>query len=406
MNYSSIDLDIDNYSLSDLEHFLQLENVAGYGVIDVEQKIGVARGNFMEKIADRDFQGRLLIFLDEAKRLLIQNLKTNRVMSAGGSHFVIDKSTEASASSVTNFIQPVNTFPTETAPGILNRLRRRTTFVSLAMNTFFRDLKSGSSTDCFFVLSYPLKNVVSIRLLSLEVPEGVYLLSNVNLTNRVYIVETGAAGGGAGAAGGAGTVITEGIVIVPEGCYTATSLAVALQNAINLQLGAGGRFSVAIDPISNRTIITNSVNNFNMYFVTQQTNVYLNRNLGWILGYRNPTYLNSGTYMSEGLFNGVPLDYMYFVLNDYNLSHSSNLIAVFNDSFIDKHILAKIPYSNANFQVLFDGKEDVISPRRQYFGPVDIRKMGLQLLDKYGEVINLNMMDFSFTLEIEMAYDI
>jgi hypothetical protein len=99
---------------------------------------------------------------------------------------------------------------------------------------------------------------------------------------------------------------------------------------------------------------------------------------------------------------------MYFVLNDYNLSQSSNLIAIFNDSFIDKHILAKIPYSNTdiNFQVLFDGKEDVISPRRQYFGPVDIRKMGMQLLDKYGDVINLNMMDFSFTLEIEMAYDI
>jgi hypothetical protein len=141
-------------------------------------------------------------------------------------------------------------------------------------------------------------------------------------------------------------------------------------------------------------------------FVTQQTNAYLNRNLGWILGYRNPTYLNAQSYLSESLFNGVPLDYMYFVLDDYNLSRSSNLIAVFNNSFIDKNILAKIPYSNCNFQVLFEGKEDVISPRRQYFGPVDIRKLGLQLLNKYGQIIDLNRMDFSFTLEIEMAYDI
>ena len=43
MNYSSLDLDIDNYSISDLEHFLQLENVSGYGVIDIEQKVGVAQ---------------------------------------------------------------------------------------------------------------------------------------------------------------------------------------------------------------------------------------------------------------------------------------------------------------------------------------------------------------------------
>jgi hypothetical protein len=392
MNYSSLDLDIDNYSISDLEHFLQLENVSGYGIIDIEQKVGVTRGNFMEKIADRNFQSRLLIFLDEAKRLLLQNMKTNRVMSSGGSHYVIDKSTEASASAVTNFIQPVNTFPTETAPGVLNRLRRRTNFVSLAMNTFFRDQKSGSSTDCFFVLSYPLKNVVSMRLLSLELPEGVYLLSNANLTNRVYIVEEGTG--------------IEGLVIVPEGCYNATTLAAALQNAISLQLGTLLRFAVGIDPVSNRTTIINNTNTFSMRFVTEQTNTYLNRNLGWILGYRNPAYLNSVSYLSEGLFNSVPLDYMYFVLDDFNLSRSSNLIAVFNDSFIDKNILAKIPYSNNNFQVLFEGKEDVISPRRQYFGPVDIRKLGLQLIDKYGQVINLNMMDFSFTLEIEMAYDI
>jgi hypothetical protein len=200
--------------------------------------------------------------LDEAKRLLLQNMKTNRVMASGGSHYVIDKSTEASASAITNFIQPVNTFPTETAPGVLNRLRRRTNFVSLAMNTFFRDPKSGSPTDCFFVLSYPLKNVVSMRLLSLELPEGVYLLSNADLTNRLYIVEYA----------GDGSKLVEGLVIVPEGCYCAESLAAALQNAINVQLETLGRFAVGIDPISFRTTIINSVHNFDMYFVTQQTN--------------------------------------------------------------------------------------------------------------------------------------
>ena len=396
MNYSAIDLDIDNYSISDLEHFLQLENVAGYGVIEIEKKVGFIHTNFLEKVADRNFQNRLLIFLDEAKRLLLQNIKTNRVMASGGSHYVIDKSTESSVSAITNFIQPVNTFPTETAPGVLNGLRRRTNFVSLAMNTFFRDPKSGSPTDCFFVLSYPLKNVVSMRLLSLELPEGVYLLSNADLTNRLYIVEYA----------GDGSTLLEGLVIVPEGCYCAESLAVALQNAINVQLVTDGRFAVSIDPISFRTTIINSVHNFDMYFVTQQTNTYLNRNLGWILGYRNSTYLENNYYTSEGLFNGVPLDYMYFVLDDFNLSRSSNLIAIFNDSFIDKNILAKIPYSNWNFQVLFEGKDDVISPRRQYFGPVNIRKFGLQLINKYGQIINLNNMDFSFTLEVEMAYDI
>ncbi|NDA89792.1 MAG: hypothetical protein EBY20_02630, partial [Alphaproteobacteria bacterium] len=69
---------------------------------------------------------------------------------------------------VPNLVQPMNTFPTETAPGILNKLRRRTRVMSLAMNTIFRDSNSVSATDCFFTLSYTLKNVVGIRLLSIE----------------------------------------------------------------------------------------------------------------------------------------------------------------------------------------------------------------------------------------------
>jgi hypothetical protein len=393
MNYSSLDLDIDNYSISDLEHFLQLENVSEYGDNDIEQKVGLVRDRFMEKIADRDFQGRLLIFLDEAKRLLMQNSKKlNHIISVSGSHYVIDNSTEASRLSVNNFIQPVGAYSNNNDKVILNNFTRQNTLTSLAMNTFFRDPKSGSSSDCFFVLSYPLKNVVSMRLLSIELPETIYLLSNSNLTNRLYIVE-------------AGTGI-EGLVIVPEGCYTAASLAVALQNQINIQLGTLGRFAVAIDAISNRTTIVNSVNNFNMYFVTQQTNTYLNRNLGWILGYRNPAYLNNNSYIGEGLFNGIPLNYVYLVVNDYTLSQSSNMVAVFNDSFIDKNILAKVPYSINNYQVIFDKSKDVAAPKRDYFGPVDIRKMGVQLLDSYGQVVDLNMMDFSFTLELEMAYDI
>jgi hypothetical protein len=92
------------------------------------------------------------------------------------------------------------------------------------------------------------------------------------------------------------------------------------------------------------------------------------------LSYRTKTYKNASSYKSEGLFFSTPLDYFLFVLNDYHIYNSSNLIAMFNDSYIDKNILAKIPYSNTTFQVLFDGTNDVLSPKRQYFGPIDIKK--------------------------------
>ena len=87
------------------------------------------------------------------------------------------------------------------------------------------------------------------------------------------------------------------------------------------------------------------------------------------------------------------------------------MFAIFNNSYIDKNILAKIPYTNNNNNVTnamtyFEHNIDIISPKRKYFGPVDIKKMGVQLLNKFGDIVPLNLMDYSFTLEMEMAYDI
>jgi hypothetical protein len=377
MNYSSFDLDIENYEITDLEQFFHLDKNGIYSLKELDEKTLTLQTNLQNKISDRIFMKKMLSFIDVAKDVLIENFKKNKIIEAGPT-FLMDQRPESTLNTITNFIQPINTFPTDTAPGILNRLRRRTNFVALSFNTFFRDKVSVSSTDCFFSLPYPLKNVVSIKLLSIELPETIYLLSNEKMSNRVFIKEYGTG--------------IEWEVIVPEGCYNATTISGAVADAINTQLGSGNRFSVSIDPISSRCSITNNTNAFDMNFENN------NHNLGWILGYRNLNYVGLKTYLSEGLFNGTPLDYVYFVLNDYQMSNSTNVIAIFKDSYIEKHILAKILYSNTS------GEKNV-SPTRNYFGPVDINKMSVRLLDKYGQIINLNCMDYSFTVEAEIVYE-
>jgi len=387
MNYAAIDLDIDNYDDEDLESFFGL--LKGYTEADIASREIMMREKIFGNVLDRSFQNKLFIFLDEAKRLLIQKLKQSPILNGDGSNFVIDRPPQP----IPNLVQPMNTFPTETAPGILNKLRRRTRIMSLAMNTLFRDSNSTSATDCFFTLSYTLKNVVGIRLLSIELPESIYLISSYALNNSFYIWVP--------------ATDASGTIIIPDGCYDSTSLETAVENAINNTLGVA-YFAVTIDPISKKTTIstTNSFD-FDLVFYTENSNnLKFEQSLGWILGYRNKIYRNENSYKSEGLFFPAPLDYLFFVLNDYHIYNSSNLIAMFTDSYIDKNILAKIPYSNTTFQVLFDGTNDVLSPKRQYFGPIDIKKLGLQLLNKYGQIINLNFMDFSFTLEVEMVYDI
>ena len=51
------------------------------------------------------------------------------------------------------------------------------------------------------------------------------------------------------------------------------------------------------------------------------------------------------------------------------------------------------------------GLTTAMNRSREYFGPVDIQNLTITLYDEYGRVINLNNMDWSFTLAFEKLYD-
>ena len=42
---------------------------------------------------------------------------------------------------------------------------------------------------------------------------------------------------------------------------------------------------------------------------------------------------------------------------------------------------------------------DMVNKTRNFFGPVDIQKLHIQLLDEYGRNLNMNNMDYSFCLD-------
>ena len=42
---------------------------------------------------------------------------------------------------------------------------------------------------------------------------------------------------------------------------------------------------------------------------------------------------------------------------------------------------------------------------RKYFGPINLMKLRIKLLDEFGRVIDLNNSDYTFTLKIEQIYD-
>jgi hypothetical protein len=58
------------------------------------------------------------------------------------------------------------------------------------------------------------------------------------------------------------------------------------------------------------------------------------------------------------------------------------------------------------FSYLSQNNLSLITYPRQYFGPVDLQKLQIQLLDEYGRIIDLNNMDYSLCLTMQSVYDL
>jgi len=319
-------------------------------------------------------------------------MQKNKIIPAG-STYIIDNQKP----SVTNNVTQV--YPTHVAAGIINPLKKKTITNTFAINTLFRDIDSKNATDCLINLPYTIKDVISMKVVSVEIPQVIYLVNND--CNFIYFYEH--------------TTNIEGTVFFPEGNYNYTSLAMMMTNQINLQLGTGNRFAVSIDPSNFRTTISNSTYLFNVIFALKTSIFSFEKSIGFTLGYRkNIEYIDEQLYISESLFNPCPTDYLFLEINDFNYSSASRLIGLFLDNFIDKNIIAKLPYKNCDCTLtsldkcttIFLNEKNIISSTRNYFGPIHLQKLGIRLLNQYGEVVDLHLRDFSFTLEMDVLYDL
>jgi hypothetical protein len=73
---------------------------------------------------------------------------------------------------------------------------------------------------------------------------------------------------------------------------------------------------------------------------------------------------------------------------------------------MDENVLAKIPMVNGKLSLIIDENDGCsLTKTRRFNGPINLKKIHLRLLDKFGDIVNLNKMDFSFTLELEILYE-
>ena len=128
--------------------------------------------------------------------------------------------------------------------------------------------------------------------------------------------------------------------------------------------------------------------------------------LGWILGFRNGVYENNSNYVSEAVVDLYPIKYVYLVIDDYNNNVNNGFYSAFNSSILNKNIIARISLQSSEFYILSQNNLKLISHPRQYYGPVTLQNMTIQLLDPFGRIIDLNNNDYSFCLTLQTIYDI
>jgi hypothetical protein len=130
--------------------------------------------------------------------------------------------------------------------------------------------------------------------------------------------------------------------------------------------------------------------------------------MGYLMGYRELEYSGKNSYTSESIFTNVYSNYLYFILDDFTSSQTaSNTYGILGaGGFLDSNILAVIPLNSGIFATTFDNNSNFIYKKREYFGPVDIARISIKLINQRGNIVNLQKTDWSFSLQVKTIYNL
>ena len=418
----SFDLNINNYKKHELKEMFDLPPNYDLHIINIkEAKLKESILNNKE-IKD-EVRMKTIYFLTEAKKILLGDVyqKVEHVEEKVKDYFnsIYDLKPVKIENDEEHMVQVrknqpyLSSFPSEFFPGVINPIKRRINKQNLNIDTRFRDNYYGSPSSNFNVtLPLTINNVLTMQLSAIELPTTFYNISKqfgnnfftltVNNISKVVNIADG-------------NYSYTGIINVLN--TTITNIANSDPSLINFQYivfgininndtGSGQMF-VGIDSryVDPTPII------FSLNFQADRNgiddrNTPLPLKLGWTFGFRNGIYENNVSYVSEGIVDLIGPRYLYLVVDDFNNNVNNNFYSAFTSSILNKNILARISLQAATFNIFTENNLSIVTTPRQYFGPVKIQNLNIQLLDEYGRIIDLNNMDYSFALTFQTAYDL
>lgn len=290
-----------------------------------------------------------------------------------------------------------------------NDLRKRI----INVDSRFRSKITDPTTNFSYACNHTYKNVIRLRLSSIELPNmfPVFSKNRGNLTFKIKAFDI------------LGIPREMKVSLIP-GNYTSDDIITQIQNQldINFREAYGIFISVSVNyynvgvkfthlgvaelPILPNSLPTDSAKPFILDFTSESPTI-MNRDhnfgLGYNLGFRKKSYkatdiiilndINTITIESEGCLDIIGDTYLFLCVNDYHTVEQKT-----TDDYLQS--LAKIVIREDKFSVIYDDGSSLLSNEIIFPSPIDINILNVKLLDMYGDAVELCGMNFAFSLEI------
>lgn len=392
---SNFDLNIHNYTQKDLEEIFNLNDT--YQFNELEENASKLVKNIMSNTEVTEHVKKNTIdFINKAKSILESSSMPNI--------------TSVDVKSQPKPLPPAVYQPTHASdyfPPLINPVKKENRNIVLNIDSRFRENYYVSQSSNFHVtLPMKINSVVNMKLSAIEFPPTAFFSISKTLSNNYFWLRAGSQTAGD---------LEETIIEMPDGNYTPTDTCILINTYLQTQTTTTYLqyifFSVNEDNNSGSGQLVVGINTsfpfetpFNFEIDLQSAkngtpdfSTPLPLKLGWKLGFRNGKYTGNSAYISEGVLNLNGASYIYLSIDDYN-NYSNTFFSAFNESLLNKNILARIAVQSSRGNAITFSNIGIVSTAREYYGPVDIEKLHIQMLDEYGRNINLNNMDFSFVL--------
>lgn len=428
------------YTLQDIAtaKTLLINQLSSHSDLDTEKQREIMF--FIDTIANRVINkvaNRSNAYTDNAYSGNAYTAPYENIITTQGTNFLIEKPDRLAGRKADFTMGRVTIDSTPAPPGYINPINVRTITQSISFDTRFRpNYYASKSTNFDIILPAIQKNVVTMRVATIELPLTYYAVSLSQGNTTILIIDLSST-----------SPQKCWILTLPDGNYEQSwsdhSKAAFIEPAMNesikvavpATIDGNGTVTVggisflsdkdlvySLDRISGRSIFSAPTgsklasgfiirfNVDNQGTLNMETSIQLR--LGWQLGFRAAEYVCSNSQcVSEGICLISGPRYGFLAIDDHQKNTGPAYMVAFGNSILQNNIITRINLAALQAEVgIYQSSSDAglttqVNRTREYFGPVDIQRLHVTLYDEYGRIIDLNNMDWSFSLTFEILYN-